>query len=535
MPEIIMRGRNPNLFDHESSTHPLDPSVRAGRVQPSDRSIAESGAGSPTNSRTLQGKKFDPHPATPRIPLILTILRPVTQSRIAAATLGGLIALWTLAGCDPGTPPADTADVSAAPRIDPLALVLSEHTGDSIADEAIRHHQDEIRANTLVEANLERLGWAYVAKERETFDPGYHKLAEACARILADRDPNSAEALLLQGHVDQCLHRFHQAEIRARRLVDLRGNPYDHSLLGDTLMEQGKIDEAIPVYQEAINLRPDLQTYSRAAYLRWILGSPGGAIELMRLAVGASTPSDPTSLAWATTRLATFQFQTNRLELAEQSNAQGLAVLPDYAPALLLEGRMRLAAGDATAALESLCPAATINPLPDAQWTLADALRETGATAEAKRVEAEILANGEQTDPRTFALFLATRGLQPATAVRLAGEELKNRQDIFTHDAYAWALDAAGRTNEALPHLDRALAEGTEDGRLYLHASVIFFHAGRLADAQRWHDATSEIAHTLLPSERSRLSELERELTATLPPPDSPEYGSPKPSHQTNS
>ncbi len=385
----------------------------------------------------------------------------------------------------------------------------------------------------MLDANLERLGWAYVAKARESFDPGYYRLGEGCAALLAVDNPDSPEALLLQGHIDQNLHRFFAAHARAERLVELRGNPYDYSLLGDSSLELGRLEEAIPAYQKALDLRPDLQTYARAANLRWLLGSVDGAIELARLSVGASSMADPESLAWTTTRLATFEFQVGQTALAEKANDAGLAAFPAYAPALLLRGKMLLAAGNATAAIEPLKKAADANPLPEPRWTLAEALRESGEIAEAEKVETLIRSRGERDDPRTLALFLATRRLEPMLAVRLAGEELENRQDIFTHDAFAWALDAAGRTEEALPHLERALAEGTEDGRLYLHASVINFHAGRLADSREWLGATKELSHTLLPSERARLSELEKELTATLPPPERVENGSPKPETET--
>ena len=72
-----------------------------------------------------------------------------------------------------------------------------------------------------------------------------------------------------------------------------------------------------------------------------------------------------------------------------------------------------------------------------------------------------------------MALFLATRHENPETALRLARTELGSRSDVFTHDALAWSLAAAGNLAEAHSEMQRALAEGTEDARLFFHAAVI--------------------------------------------------------------
>ena len=49
--------------------------------------------------------------------------------------------------------------------------------------------------------------------------------------------------------------------------------------------------------------------------------------------------------------------------------------------------------------------------------------------------------------------------------------------------------------------MTRALAEGTEDARLFLHAAVIAAADGRPADAARWQRKASTLRFTLLPSE----------------------------------
>jgi hypothetical protein len=90
-------------------------------------------------------------------------------------------------------------------------------------------------------------------------------------------------------------------------------------------------------------------------------------------------------------------------------------------------------------------------------------------------------------------------------AVRLAEEEFQQRQDVFTQDALAWALAAAGRLDEAQSHMSRALAEGTQDARLFFHAAVIAARTGRSEAAGGWMAKATALAPLLLPSELEQL------------------------------
>jgi Flp pilus assembly protein TadD len=166
---------------------------------------------------------------------------------------------------------------------------------------------------------------------------------------------------------------------------------------------------------------------------------------------------------------------------------------------------MRLAQnqfGEAVIALEN---AVKLNPLPEYQWTLAEALRAAGKEKKASEVEDQLCERGATSDPRTLALYLGTRHESPETAVRLARAELDSRSDVFTHDALAWSLAAAGKLTQAHGEMQRALAEGTQDARLFFHAGIIASQAGQSADEERWFRKASELSQLLLPSERNEL------------------------------
>jgi Flp pilus assembly protein TadD len=111
------------------------------------------------------------------------------------------------------------------------------------------------------------------------------------------------------------------------------------------------------------------------------------------------------------------------------------------------------------------------------------------------------------TDPRTYALYLATQKRESAQALALAQRELNERADVHTHDAMAWALAAAGQWAQAHAESVQALAEGTADPRLYLHAGLIARRLGKSDEAQARLAQAWSMRALLLPAEHRLLNE----------------------------
>jgi tetratricopeptide (TPR) repeat protein len=431
----------------------------------------------------------------------MQLSRPEFTDRIAFFAIGLVFFPVAVAlGGDSTVAQSEQLSNAAAPQI-----ILAPQSGDGKVDREIARLQQAVRDARNPNFLIERLGWTFVAKARQSFDPGYYKLAEQCAVYLDSRQPGSDEALLLRGHVLHNLHRFKAAEPLARELATKRGLACDFGLLGDVLMEQGRLKEATKAYQTMLDLKPSLHSYARAAHLRWLKGDLTGAIEAMQLAVAASSPQDAESAAWVNTRLAFYQFQAGDNNEARRTADIALTYQHDYAPALLLRGRMKLSEGKSDDAAAQIQTATQLNPLPEYRWALADALREAGRESDALNIEQLLTQTGAADDPRTYALYLATRGQLPETAVQLTKSELKERADVFTHDAAAWSLARAGRIDDALTHLGQALAEGTKDARLFFHAAVIHSKAGHKEEASRFFEQATRLRHLLLPSERQQL------------------------------
>jgi tetratricopeptide (TPR) repeat protein len=397
-------------------------------------------------------------------------------------------------------------------------IILAPVSGDSVADAEIRRWQQRVDAPAARLADYERLGWAFVTKARRSLDPGFYKLAEKTADVMDAQFGAAPDAALLRGHVYHNLHRFAEAEIIARSLVERRGTPEDLALLSDVVIEQGKVEEAISVLQRLANFRPGPEVDSRIAHVRWLKGDLRGAIAAMTQAARETSPLDAESLAWIYVRLAGFYLQSGDVAQADSDVTAALKNLPDFAPALLARGKVRLAQHQPNQAVEALARAVEINPLPEYQWWLADALHLCGENVKADAVQAEMARHGDAADPRTYSIFLATSRGAAELALSLARAELETRADVLTHDAVAWATWAKGDMAEAGREIRLALAEGTRDPRLLLHAAVIATAAGKLDDARTFFAGCERGAAALLPSERALLDGIKLQRAALSSP-----------------
>lgn len=312
-----------------------------------------------------------------------------------------------------------------------------------------------------------------IEEARLTGDPGFYTLAEQAIDCQLERTPDDPAALRLRVHVLVQFHQFAEAEDLAHTLVRKTSFWQDQMLLGDALMEQGKLTESAVAYQQAMDQRPCLQLYDRAGWLRWLTGDVKGAIGLQEMAVSAGDTTDPEPYAWVLVRLGWLHALTGA---PSPELDAALHLIPGYKPALFARGRVRLAAGDPGAAED---------------------LRAVGPTVEATRALSEIdpaasVDSVATQDPRGFAIWVAPK--DPKRALELLSDELLNRQDAVTHMAHAWATSLAGMdgTQEAKD----ALATGCVEPRVLLEGGLILHDRALLTRAL-------SMGPGLLPSEKA--------------------------------
>lgn len=410
-----------------------------------------------------------------------------------------IVAVVAALGCKRSEPSPAAPLPSAQPAPDlgnAKKLALADPSGTADVDGVIRQLQATLKKSPNEPDHFILLGRAWVRKARETADPGYYLQAEACADFVLDMDPDSALGRGLRAHVWVNEHRFAEAKDLAEQA--LARSPQDLVALGvlaDAQLELGRYDDAESTIQRMVDVKPSLPAYIRAYYVRWLRGDRAQAKKIVRLAIDAGRDGkDREPGAWALTQAAMIFLQEGDYEGADAGFDTALARFASYPPALAGKGRVALARGDGKAAVAHLTRAFADSPLVETAWLLGDAHELAGDAEGAKRAYAEVERRGRATDHRTLALFYAVKNQRADEAVKLLEGERKVRGDIYTDDAYAWALFRAGKLAEAKAASDRALRLSTKDASLLYHAGAI-----RLASGQREGLALVEEALALHP------------------------------------
>ncbi len=151
----------------------------------------------------------------------------------------------------------------------------------------------------------------------------------------------------------------------------------------DALVELGRYADAVTALQQMVDLRPDLESYSRVSYLRELHGDVPGAIEAMRMAADTALPGSEPWL-WTTTYLGHLYWGQGDLDAAERIYRAVLRQKPDYPFAQFGLARIDAARGDKQAALTILRPLAARLPLPEFLAALGDLYAGLGDARQAQ-------------------------------------------------------------------------------------------------------------------------------------------------------
>jgi tetratricopeptide (TPR) repeat protein len=397
-----------------------------------------------------------------------------------------LLLLLALPACKK---PSEAA-VAARPTAAPAAAVeeggaLTAVVGDTATDRAIRETQTLCRRNPTRARPWLRLAQVLVRKARESSDPSFYQLADdAVARALR-LDPNDLAALQVRGLVLMQDHRFADVRSLASRVVARHADqPIFFGLLGDAEMEVGRYTEAEAAYQRMIDLRPNLASYSRGSWMRWLLGDVEGAVDLARRAVEAGSPRVPEELAWTIVQLGHLEFAQGHLAEAKQDYENALRTFPNHPPALDGRGRVKQAEGDLPGAIADLTAAVEGATTTEHLIHLGDAQEAAGRAEDAAATFARAERAGRRSDPRALAMYYADRDREHEAAVTLARRELEQRpDDVYSLDVLAWALCRAGQLDEAARLIDRARRIHTREARFAFHAGMIAHGLGHRPEA----------------------------------------------------
>jgi tetratricopeptide (TPR) repeat protein len=406
-----------------------------------------------------------------------------------------LLAALALTGCHKAEPPMPQNSMAEASKglgvggsgsID-RTLALAETKGTAAVDTALAAMRAAAVKNPRKTDLWIALGRAWIRKARESSDTGYYAHADACARIALELEPSNRLAQDLHAMVLLNDHKFEEARQASVAITALRDDdPVAYGTLSDALLELGRFDDAARAVQTMVDLKPNLPSYSRASYVRWLQGDTRAAKDIARHAMDAGGDSrDTEPLAWVLVQAGMIFWHEGDYEGADAGFDRALAAFAEFPPALVGKGRVAMAHGDAKRAAELFGRAYAVSPLAETAWLLGDARTAAGDTDGAKDAYGRVLDVGRKTDGRTLALFLATKDTDPARALHLAEAELRVRGDLYTDDTLAWALYRNGRFHEAEKAITRATGLGTRDARLLYHEGAIRIAVGATARGEK--------------------------------------------------
>jgi tetratricopeptide (TPR) repeat protein len=367
--------------------------------------------------------------------------------------------------------------------------------------------QSMAQANRLIEKNPKNfeaynaLALALSRRARETSDVKFYAQAEETLQKSFEISPDNFDGKRIQVWLLLGKHEFAAAREAAQKLN--RRMPDDvmvYGFLTDANAELGNYDEAEKAAQLMLNLRPgNLPGITRAAYLRELFGDVDGALELMSMALDSTPPGESEDQAWILSQIGHLQLSVGKLSEAEKTLQRALTLFPGYHYALQNLAKVRIEQKRYDEAVTLLTERYQAAQHAENLYDLAEALELAGKKGEAQKAFAEFetksLAESMRGDNsnRELIFYYADHANEPAKALEVAQREYERRHDVYTLDAYAWALHVNGRDQDARKPIETALAVGVRDAKLFRHAGQIALAAGDHSAAERYLRESAEL------------------------------------------
>jgi tetratricopeptide (TPR) repeat protein len=382
----------------------------------------------------------------------------------------------------------------------------------SPAEQAMAVAQKQIDKNPKNFEAYNALALAQSRRARETSDVRFYNDAETSLQKSFAIAPDNFDGLRIHVWLLLGKHEFAAALVEASKLN--KRVPDDvmvYGFLTDANVELGNYKDAEAACQRMLDLRTgNLPAITRAAYLRELFGDTDGSLELMNMALQSTPSAQAEDGAWILTQMAHLKLASGNLDDSEKLLHQALAMFPGYHYALGTLAKVRIQQKRYAEAVELLQQRYAAAPHAENLYDLAEALELAGRRAEAQKAFADF----EQKSLRETSIgdnsnhelifYYADHAHDPTKALEVATREIARRRDVFTLDAYAWALYRNHQYAEARKQIETALAVGIRNAKIFAHAGEIALQAGDRTTAERYLRAASDL--NSLGSEQARTS-----------------------------
>jgi len=362
----------------------------------------------------------------------------------------------------------------------------------SAASQSISEARKAIDDKPMEYAGYNLLAAALVRRAQERSDASGYAQAKDVVKKSLEIAPNNFDAEKIQVSILLGEHEFLAALDLATKLNQrVPDDVMVYGLLTDANVGLGNYKDAEIAAQWMLNLRPgNLPALTRAAHLRELFGETEGAYELLELAHQSTAPTETGERARILTQMGHLRLASGSTDAAEKLLQQALASFPGYPAALenLAQVRITQKRYAEAVVLWQQCDQAA--PRAKHLFDRAEALQLAGRDAEAEKVfadfETKSLAESDRHDNsnRELVFYYADHAHLPVKALDIAKREYAWRHDVYTMDAYAWALHVNGHDEEARTQVEAALALGIRDSKIFTHAGEIALKLGDRATSQ---------------------------------------------------
>jgi len=410
--------------------------------------------------------------------------------------------------------PTDATDALAA---------IPPAKGGSATDREIARWMQKARQKADDGHAWVNLGDALMQKARETADASYYGHAERAIQKALALNPNNPSAMTSMARVCGSRHEFEKSREWANKAISLDAkNHAAYGLLGDADVEMGDYDAAFEHYQQMLDIRPDLSSYSRGAHLLYLNGDTRKGIWLMAKAAQAGSPHAENT-AWCRAQLALMLWNNGALMAAENTLKAGLEKSPNNYHLLAAMGRVQASKKDYTAAIDYYKKALAVAPQIESLIALGDLYLLTGRKEEARTQFDTVMAihklnkaNGVRDDIQ-IAQFYADHARNLPEALKIAEEEYKTRKNVMVADTLAWCYYKNGRYEEAQRMIRKALSRRTPDAKMLFHAGMIYAALKDRVTAQNYLNRALSLNPTFSPIYAQTAADTLKALGSTPP------------------
>ena len=305
-------------------------------------------------------------------------------------------------------------------------------------------------------------------------------LDRAVARLA---DPS--DLYLLKANLAFKLHRLDHVRAALAAAPRVRDSREARVLAADLAFQEGRYDSALQGYERLLEEERSWDGLARLAHFLFKMGDDPGAEQLYEEARDSLTAKQMRPFAWLETQRGLMDFQRGRLAEAERRYSVADRAYPGYwlvqehlAELWGAQGRY----ADAIALLESIVDAVERPDLQQALGELCDVAgrAEAAAAWKAKALTAYLRSAqaGETHFYHHLVDYYADVAEEGDAATFWAMKDVELRENFSTQSALGWSLYRAGRLNEAVHWIDRALGSGACAAKLFHQAALIHSAAG---------------------------------------------------------